>query len=410
MALMKATARETFRRRKDGTRVSAGWYVFTYNGNKQSGRKVSSEAVARRMAAQINQEEVAADRWLEEGPMPLDEKLRGWIAVEGKTLADSTEETHRASIETHLIPHFGSRDMRSVGREDLIEFIDDRFRAKKSAATIKNALSALRRVYSLHVEAGVLDRNPALNCGKLVAQIERKYVEEGVREVDAWTRDEVELLLEKARERERFVYPVLFAALSTGMRRGELLALRWEDIGRDEIRVRRALVKNRIKAPKSGKPRSVPLADDLRAMLDEWRASRKSREGAFSEPGWVFTNANGNQWDPHNFGRSWRRLRTRCVDDQGEMLIRPLSFHCCRHTFASWALDSGKSITWVQHALGHSDPATTLRRYAHFVPEEKPDMGFLGLVHRAPDARPAQPGARDSSPKRKGRIRQVGGL
>ncbi|MCR9093420.1 MAG: tyrosine-type recombinase/integrase [bacterium] len=378
---MRAKARERFRKRKDGTRVSEGWFVFVYEGNRTKGRKVKDQATAEAIAAQLNQEGEAADRWFEGGPMPLDETMRGWITIHGKTMADSTEETHRNSIETHLIPYFGSREIRGITREDLIEFIDDRFRAKKSAATIKNALSALRRVYSLHVEAGLLDRNPAINCGQLVAQIERKYVEEGVREVDAWTRDEVEQLLAKARDRERFVYPVLFAALCTGMRRGELLALRWEDVGREEIRIRRALVRGRIKAPKSGKPRTVALSSDFRALLDEWRASRKKREGAFSEPGWVFTNANGDQWEEKNFGRSWRRLRTRCVDDQGEPTIRPLAFHATRHTFASWALDAGKSITWVQHALGHSDPATTLRRYAHFVPEETPDMGFLRLVH-----------------------------
>lgn len=382
MSDVRAKARERFRKRKDGTRVSEGWFVFVYEGDGRRSRKVKDRETAEAMAAQLNQEGEAADRWFEGGPLPLDETLRGWIAIHGRTMADSTEETHRGSIESHLIPHFGARDLRGIVREDLIEFIDARFTEGKSAATIKNALSALRRVYSLHVEAGLLDRNPAVNCGQLVAQIERKHHEGGVREVDAWTREEVEQLLAKARERERFVYPVLFTALCTGMRRGELLALRWEDVGRDEIRVRRALVRGRVKTPKSGKPRSVAISSDLRAMLDEWRAARKKREGAFSEPGWVFTNANGAQWEEKNFGRSWRRLRTRCVDDQGEPTIRPLAFHSTRHTFASWALDAGKSITWVQHALGHSDPATTLRRYAHFVPEERPDMGFLRLTHR----------------------------
>jgi hypothetical protein len=55
----------------------------------------------------------------------------------------------------------------------------------------------------------------------------------------------------------------------------------------------------------------------------------------------------------------------------------------CSDCFADLrALDAGKSITWVQNALGHADAATTLRSYAHFVPEEKADMGFLRLMHR----------------------------
>jgi integrase len=381
VSTMRAKARERFRKTNDGRRVSEGWFVFTYEGNGRVGRRVKDEKTARAMAAQLNAEGEAADRWFEGGPLPLDETMRGWIAVHGKTLSASTEETHRANIETHLIPFFESRDLRGIGREDLIEFVINRFEAKKSAATIKNALSALRRVYSLHVEAGHLDTNPARNCGKLVAQIGRRYTDQGVREVDAWTRAEVDTLIEVAREREPFVYPVLFAALCTGMRRGELLALRWEQVGTTEIRVRDSLVNGQIKTPKSGKARTVPIDTEFGEVLQELRRTRKHREGAFSEPGYVFTTATGIRWDEENFSRAWRRLRRHCVDSD-DLELRPLAFHCCRHTFASWALDAGKSITWVQKSLGHADAATTLRCYAHFVPEEKPDMGFLRIVHR----------------------------
>ncbi len=182
---MRAKARERFRKTKDGHRVSEGWFVFTYENNRRVGRKVKDEATAQAIAAQLNSEGVAADRWFEGGPLPFDEAMRGWISIYGKTLASSTEELHRGSIETHLIPFFGSRDLRGIGREDMIEFAVDRFEAHKSEATIKNALSALRRVFSLHVEAGHLDTNPARNCGQLVAQIGRRYAGQGVREVDA---------------------------------------------------------------------------------------------------------------------------------------------------------------------------------------------------------------------------------
>ncbi len=183
------------------------------------------------------------------------------------------------------------------------------------------------------------------------------------------------------------MYPVLFAALSTGMRRSELLALRWEHVGATEIRVRDAWVKGEIKTTKSGEPRTVSMSNELVELLREHRRTRKRREGPFSEPGYVFTSPTGLLWHQENFARSWRRLRTRCVDSE-EYELRPLSFHCCRHAFASWALDSGKSIVWVQHALGHADAATTLRKYAHFVPEEKPDMAFLQLVHRRTETGP----------------------
>ena len=77
----------------------------------------------------------------------------------------STEQTHRGSIETHLIPFFGSRDLRMLTRDDMRAFIKNRFDEGRAEGAITNALSVLRRVYSLHVESGLLERDPAARCG-----------------------------------------------------------------------------------------------------------------------------------------------------------------------------------------------------------------------------------------------------
>ncbi len=382
---MRATCRERFRKTKDGRRVSKGWYVFTYDDGRQTEHRAKSRVSAEAIVAQLNLEEEAADHWMVGGALPCDEALRGWLRTHAAEMSESTEQTHRSSIEGHLIPFFGSRDLRNLTRDDMRSFATDRFKAKLSAATITNALSALRRVFSLHVEAGLLDRNPAQGCGDMVAKIGRRYAGQGVREVDAWTRDEAATLLRVAQEREPYLYPVLLAALSTGMRRGELLALRWEHVQPDAIRVRDSLVRGATKTPKSDRARSVPMSPEMRGLLAELRKSRRRREG-LTDPELVFTNVSGEQWDEGNFRRAWRRLRQRCVDDAGKPLVRPLSFHCCRHTFASWSLDAGKSVVWLQHALGHARPETTLRRYSHWVQPEAEDMGFLRLVPRSTSA------------------------
>lgn len=87
----------------------------------------------------------------------------------------------------------------------------------------------------------------------------------------------------------------------------------------------------------------------------------------------------------------------RCVDDKGEALVRPLSFHCCRHTFANWSLEAGKSIVWLQHALGHASPDTTLRRYSRWVQQEQEDMSFLRLVGKTVTTRGTPGPARDTA-------------
>jgi integrase len=379
---MRATAIELFRTNKAGERVSKGWYVITRNGQKQSKRKVKSQESAERIAAQVNAEEEAVDHWMVGGALPCDETLRGWLKAYEAELSPSTAATHRASIEQHLVPFFGSRELRALSRDDIRAFAVNRFELGKSAATITNALSVLRRIYCLHIEAGILDRNPAQGCGDMVQKIARRYDNIGVREVDAWTRKEVATLLHTAQVHEPHVYPVFMAAIATGMRRGELLALRWEDIGEEEIRVRSALVRGKIKTPKSNKARSVPIYPELRQVLETLRKTRRKREG-LTDPAYVFTGPDGVLWDEDKFGWAWRRLRSRCVDDAGKPLVRPLSFHCCRHTFASWALEDGRSIVWVQRILGHASAETTLRRYSHWVQPEKSDTGFLRLATRS---------------------------
>ena len=77
----------------------------------------------------------------------------------------------------------------------------------------------------------------------------------------------------------------------------------------------------------------------------------------------------------------------RWIGETVEAKVRPLRFHDARHTFASWALESGKSIKWCQHALGHSSPELTLRTYAHLMPSDGNEMEFLDGIGESVDRR-----------------------
>jgi hypothetical protein len=74
----------------------------------------------------------------------------------------------------------------------------------------------------------------------------------------------------------------------------------------------------------------------------------------------------------NNFERVWRRLQRRAQKKK----VRPLKLHCTRHTWASFALASGKSVRWVADQLGHASPMLTLKTYAHSIREEEMDLGF----------------------------------
>ena len=100
-------------------------------------------------------------------------------------------------------------------------------------------------------------------------------------------------------------------------------------------------------------------------------------EGRWQEvPEWVFPSKTGKPIDVNNFERTWRRLRRR-AQKKG---VRPLKLHCTRHTYASLALASGKSVRWVADQLGHASPMLTLKTYAHSIREEEADLSFADFA------------------------------
>jgi len=94
----------------------------------------------------------------------------------------------------------------------------------------------------------------------------------------------------------------------------------------------------------------------------------------WEEPGYIFLSPRAMRWDERKFARAFDRLRTQAHRAEK---VRPLHFHCARHTFASWALEAGLSIKWVQATLGHASAEITLRTYSRLMPSNDNEMDFL---------------------------------
>ena len=352
------------------------WRVTVHRGGRRIRRDCATRAEAEALCRALTAREGALDDWLSEMAPLVGQAVRAWLEHYRGTLSPGYEATAHALIEHHLVPRLGHLPMRALGEADLIAFAEATVTAGKSPATAGNALSLLRRVCQLYVEAGLLDRNPCARVGALVARVERRHASE-IRQADAWTRAEADQLLALAREHEPSLHGPLLCALHTGLRRGEVLALEWRDVGPVRLAVRRAWVRGRTRQPKGGAAREVPISAALRAVLDEIRASQRKAK-AWRELGPVFLAPNGLRWDEAAFGRAWRRLMGHALANE----IRVLRYHDARHTFASWALAAGQSIKWVQERLGHSSAELTLRTYAHLIRAEGDEMGWLD------DARP----------------------
>ena len=357
----------------------AWWLLVHYNGRRWK-KRVGSEREAAKEAAKELQRRIASGEV--DGPiappvaLPLDAMLREWHSRHSVTFKPRYAESSGDLIKNHLTPFFENRDVRTLTEGDLLDYTKAKLDDGYAPATILNGLSIVRRVLALAVRDGVIPRNPALGCGRLISRVSRTTAAE-VSVVESWTRGEVETLLGLAAEHEPRVAPILRFLVSTGARRGEALGLRWEDVDfdRSRISIRRALTKGVLVTPKSGKARVVAMPPSLAEALFDLLGERRQeclRRGWSELPAWVFASEAGTALDEGNLTRAWHRVRRRAQKEG----VRPFKLHAARHTFASLALAAGRSIRWVADQLGHANPELTLRTYSHSLPVDEADLGF----------------------------------
>ena len=236
--------------------------------------------------------------------------------------------------------------------------IETKSARKLSAKTINNVLAALRRMLVVARKRGVITVVPDVECLR-VARPEFDFLDYG----------EAERLVKAAEGEWR---TMIVVALRTGMRHGELIGLRWEDVDlvAGRIVVRQNVVYGKIGTPKSGKPREIPLGDEVKAALKAHRHLRGPL---------VFCDMAGNLLTTTlTRGPLWRACK--------RAGLRQIGWHVLRHTFASHLVMRGATMTAVQELLGHSSIVMTMR-YAHLAPEAVRDtvrlLDGLGSVWAA---------------------------
>lgn len=310
----------------------------------------------------------------------------------------TTQGTYSTLLKTCVRPYLGGLPLAEVRASDIEAWLLELDRKGLSASTRRQALTVLRSCLDAAVRDGLLASNPTTVVTRPVVRRE---------EAHHYTPEQVAALLKQA-EGHR-LRPMLLVLLGTGLRRGEALALQWEnvDLTRGELRVRGTLVRTGaglvIHPPKTRNGwRTVPLSPPVLAALAEQRQSQRL-DRLKAGPSWissehVFTTEAGTPLDPRNTGRWFTKLaaRTSVEDEDGEQAEGEQedaedakgiggSLHSLRHTALTSMATSGVPLSVVSRVAGHESITTTIDLYGHLTEQAARDAvaaaaGSLGLA------------------------------
>lgn len=357
------------------------------------GEELAAAINAERAARVARTSELRAD-----APIMGATAIRAWWDQAQSGFGDEMLRNADWLIQDHLLPYWARIDLRRFTREQVKSFGGEM--ARKTGRngkplgwySVRNAASILRRVTHW------LDEQPHLEYRIPVKRIVALATEaagargahKGRRE--AWTRKDAEAMLQLALSKPA-LHRVMFAALHTGARKGELLALRWSQVDLENRLIVVASSRLRSDAEKGTKTlkiRKVEMSPDLHAMLWAMRTQR-----AFTDAEHVFLATNGKPWKYESFDTAWKRLQKRA---HLQSAVRDLPFHSWRHTFVSWALQAGEDPAWIAKQIGDRIE-TMLAHYSHFVPGRKSTHGFLsgvqGTAAQSPHPAPPVASARE---------------
>lgn len=289
----------------------------------------------------------------------------------------STVQDYKIIHNKHLVAHFGSKPVDRIGPRDVASYIPAKSRGEGalSRKTIINHLNFAHGVFAFAVKHGWCVSNP-------VAATDRPQMEPADPDIRFLALEEFEALLWAAAQRASSAreggdepdvrgltdHVLCLTAGMTGLREGELVALRWRDVdwSASVIRVRRSYTRGKLGTPKSKRSsRALPMADRLGGELDR-HFKRSLYKG---DDDLVFCHPQTG--DPYDASQVRKRfyeamesagMGERCGRDGG------ITFHSLRHTFGTRAAGAGTPMRTLQEWMGHRNIATT-EIYADYAPD-----------------------------------------
>lgn len=343
---------------------NSSYYLVFYDSDRRPTKKwvplrTKSKRTAKRRAKPLTADYMQGDfdPWTDdpEATVPaVEEAVTSFLEARRGDLSERTWRTYKYDLEP-FAERFHGRRLDAITPSEIGAWAR---RDDVSNRTVEKRLTELTTFYNHFLDRQIIDYNPvgSLSTPQVESDppryLSRSEYQNLVNEiqayVEAWQKGDPEPQQQASRE---WLLHGVQLAVSTGLRRGSLVALRWQDIDfEDEYVYAWADA-----AKRDG--HTVPLFEDARAVLDAIGPEDR---------GLVLTRADGTAVPPSTFSKQFARFRERTGLDA------EVTLHTCRHTFASWLVQEGVPLYKVSHWLGHSSIEVT-EQYAHLAPTQSDD-------------------------------------
>ena len=352
-------------RRKNGA-WRAEYVVFTAEGRKRKTIYGKTRAeVAKRLAKALSDREDGL--FFDDEGLTVEGYLERWLKDSVReNVRPRTLSNYQLQVRRHIVPALGRIKLKSLSPAHVQSLYRQKLDSGLSSSSVRYIHAVLHRALKQALRWGLVPRNvaDAVDIPKLVRE-----------EVRALSPEEARQLLETAREAGDRFEAIYVLALSCGLRRGELLGLKWTDLDlgpKATLRVARQLQRMRdgsglkFTTPKSGKGRAIRLPRRAVEALKAHRARQaeeKLKAGSlYQDEGLIFTTEVGTPLEPSNIDRrSFKPLLKKAG-------LPDIRFHDLRHTCATTLLKMGQHPKFVQDLLGHANISLTLDTYSHVLP------------------------------------------
>jgi integrase len=285
----------------------------------------------------------------------------------GDSYRPSSIRSYREAIDARIVPALGAMKLADVRRRHIQRLVDELLRDGAAPSTIRNALMPLRVIFRRALEAEEIGVTPFSGVGLPAVR--------GGRDRIVSPNEAAALLAALPAGRDRALWG---AAIYSGLRRGELMALRWSnvDFARGVVRVERSYdPRSRSFGPPKSRAgvRRVPIAAALRDLLLQLRLDAGDEEGL------VFSGSTGEPFDistvMERARRAWNTANTELAP--GAAPLEPITLHEARHTYASLMIAAGVNAKALATYMGHATITITLDRYGHLMPGNEDEAAAL---------------------------------